>query len=912
MKSISNLSIRKKLMFSFGIVLVILVIQGVSFLSSLSNVNTRVGNIVHDVQPALIGFKELSEQLQSASSDLGFYLLSKAGRYRDDYAAKLNALKANVQALAKLPVIRKQKEYSLAIREIEKDIIRFAAYHDRMVELGADENKNILAMAYASEHTNPIFRQATQLLSQMVLSEEEEEFSQIRKFILADINELRYAWINLLNEMRLFLAFRAPAAKENIAIYNHSIDELVTKIDGYADDLSFEAADSFEQFKSLQIDFKASLKKLVALHEGDKWRTDVWLIKNEIGPLLQETRQKILQQMRQLENQNEAATVEVEAIYGEQRTAFIFLMPAILGAVALLAWLLVRNITRPLEKAMSIADRLAHGEMSDIEVTTTNETGKLLSSLKAMQESLRSRLRLEDEVHEFMRIKQALNKATTNILVTDVNCQIVYVNQTAEKMFLDAEHAIRQHSPQFNADAVVGSHIDILFERTGQQIAALDNLQDTYTCQVELGGMNIISTVNPVMSDSGDRIGTVVELIDRTNEAAVEQEIDAIVKSARSGDLSQRINMDSKTGFYKQIGSGLNSLIELVENLFTGIAGAMDEMSKGNLTHSMNGRYTGMFSEVQHNVNTTLRDLEKVVCDIRESTDVMSTSSGEISMGNASLSERTDKQAENLDITTENLNKLTITARQNAENAQQANRLANGASEVAMEGGAVVRDAVAAMQAIDTSSNKISEIISVINDISFQTNLLALNAAVEAARAGEQGKGFAVVATEVRNLAQRSASAAREIKDLIKDSLEKVSIGSDLVNKSGKKLEDIVGCVELVNNIITEIDTASQEQTTGIGQVNDSILQIDSITQQNAALAQQTSAASTYMQEQAMKMKELLAFFTVNTDSEQVIETSGFIERRTTDRPWDKPESQQAETETDEDLKQEKNEWQQF
>jgi methyl-accepting chemotaxis protein len=892
MKSISNLSIRKKLMFSFGIVLAILVIQGVSFLGSLSNVNKRVGKIVHDVQPALIGFKELSEQLQSASSDLGFYLLSKDDRYRDSYATELNTLKANVRALRTLPVISDQEDYSQAVSEIENDINRFAAYYDRMIELGSDENKNILAMAYASENTNPIFRQATQLLSQMVLSEEEEEARPDRKIILAEINKLRYAWINMLNEMRLFLAFRAPAAKENITIYSNSIDDLVTKMDGYVDDLSFEQADSYEQFKSLRIEFSESLKKLIEIHEGDKWRTDVWLIKNEIGPLLQQTRQKVLEQMRDLEDQNETATVEVKDIYSEQRTAFIFMMPAILGAVSLLAWLLVRNITRPLEQAISVADRLAHGEMSQIEVTSTNETGRLLSSLKDMQEGLKSRLRLEDEVHEFTRIKHALNKATTNIMVTDVNCKIVYVNQTAKKMFQEAETAIRKHLPQFNANEVIGSHIDILFESTGQQISVLDHLQDAHTCQVELGGMDIVLTVNPVLSDSGKRIGKVVELIDRTDEVAVEKEIDAIVNAAMAGDLSQRIDMTSKTGFYQQIGNGINSFIEHVESLFTEIANTMDTMSKGNLTHSMPGRYDGMFSEVQHNVNNTLRDLEIVVRDIRESTDVISTSSDQIAVGNTSLSERTDEQAKNLEITATNLNTLTKTARQNADNAQHANRLASGTSDLAKEGGDVVRDAVEAMRAIDVSSNKISEIISVINDISFQTNLLALNAAVEAARAGEQGKGFAVVATEVRNLAQRSASAAREIKGLIKDSLDKVSIGSDLVNDSGKKLDDIVDSVNLVNNIITEIDTASQEQTAGIQQVNASINQIDGITQQNAALAQQTSAASAFMQERASKMKELLAFFTVGTDIESIDDTAGYIEKRNADRPWDRNSKQ--------------------
>lgn len=305
------------------------------------------------------------------------------------------------------------------------------------------------------------------------------------------------------------------------------------------------------------------------------------------------------------------------------------------------------------------------------------------------------------------------------------------------------------------------------------------------------------------------------------------------------------------------------------KNIITRLTSAervVEAVAKGDLTAEVTGEEGN--DEIAHLLQSTKNMSDKltsIVGSVQTHSGEIHHASNEIAIGNTELSQRTEEQASSLEETASSMEEMTSTVKQNADNALQAKQLSNSARELATKGGDVVSQAIGAMENIDDSSKKIADIIGVINDIAFQTNLLALNAAVEAARAGEQGRGFAVVATEVRNLAKRSATAAKEIKDLIHDSVDKVKVGSKLVDKSGETLAEIVGAVKKVSDIVAEITTASSEQSVGIEQVSQAIMQMDSITQQNAALVEESAAASKSLEHRAADLEQVISYFRLNS-----------------------------------------------
>ena len=332
---------------------------------------------------------------------------------------------------------------------------------------------------------------------------------------------------------------------------------------------------------------------------------------------------------------------------------------------------------------------------------------------------------------------------------------------------------------------------------------------------------------------------------------------------------------------------------QTLAQVFTEVGDVMNYVSEGDLSHKIVGDYEGVYLECKNAINNTIDKLDEIFRQVNESAIFINNSSQEIASGNNNLSQRAEQQAANLEQTAASMEELTSTVKTNADNAQQANLVASNARELAEKGGSVVTAAIAAMQEINESSNKIADIIGVIDEIAFQTNLLALNASVEAARAGEQGRGFSVVATEVRNLAQRSATAAKESKELIQSSVQKVRAGSEFVNQTGTALTEIVSGVKKVGSIVAAIADASVEQSAGIAQVNQAVAQMDEITQQNAALAEQASAASVSMSDLSTNMVELLSFFKLNDAGNQIAVERPIQPSAATARTNTKPASRQ-------------------
>jgi len=458
--------------------------------------------------------------------------------------------------------------------------------------------------------------------------------------------------------------------------------------------------------------------------------------------------------------------------------------------------------------------------------------------------------REQSSSEENSRIRTALDRASVGAMLGDSDGKIIYTNDALQTLFRNQVNEFRKQVASFNVDQLVGGSFDMFREVPSLHSGFLAALTSTHTADVTIGAAHLRIIANPVVDSAGKRVGTVVQWVDRTAEVATEHEVEAIVAKAIEGDLTARIGEEGKEAFFANLAGGVNRLLT--------------------------------------NMADVVRSMSRAATQIR-------TGSVEISRGNADLSQRTETQATSLEETASSMEEMTAMVKNNAGNAAQANQLASAAREQAEKGGTVVSAAVIAMGGINASSKRIADITSVIDEIAFQTNLLALNAAVEAARAGEQGRGFAVVASEVRSLASRSAAAAKEIKTLIQDSVSKVTEGTKLVDESGKVLAEIVIRVTKVTDVMAEIASSSREQASGIEQVNKAITMMDEVTQQNAALVEEASAAAQALAEQAANLTQMIARYQIGEDNTDEVPrpaarptpaaVARLVERRASTRP---------------------------
>jgi methyl-accepting chemotaxis protein len=501
---------------------------------------------------------------------------------------------------------------------------------------------------------------------------------------------------------------------------------------------------------------------------------------------------------------------------------FLALILLMIGAVATL---LIRRITRPLADAVRIAEGVAAGNL-DLKVADADrdEVGALLVAMRTMQDSLKSFVAAQVE----MKTQHDAGAISYRIDVQRfAGCYAKMAEQVNE---LVATHI-----------AVKMRVVEVVQKYANGDLSA--DIED--------------------MPGEKARITEAIRGVKRSLQS-INTEIANLVTAAVGGDFKVRGDVDKYQHDFRAMVEGLNRLMEVSDQGLNEVSRVLGALARGDLTETITNEYEGTFRQLKDDSNKTVAQLSEIVGQIREATESINSVSTEIAKGNSDLSNRTEQQASSLEETASSMEELTSTVKQNAENAKQANQLAIGASAVAVKGGQVVSEVVDTMGSINESSKKIVDIISVIDGIAFQTNILALNAAVEAARAGEQGRGFAVVATEVRNLAQRSAAAAKEIKSLISDSVEKVGSGTKLVDQAGKTMEEIVTSIKRVTDIMSEITAASQEQSAGIEQVNSAITQMDDVTQQNAALVEEAAAAAESMQEQAQALAQSVSVFRVD------------------------------------------------
>ncbi|MCR8714397.1 methyl-accepting chemotaxis protein [Stenotrophomonas indicatrix] len=488
--------------------------------------------------------------------------------------------------------------------------------------------------------------------------------------------------------------------------------------------------------------------------------------------------------------------------------------------------------------------------------------GSLARALADTARHVQAQRGREAEAHaENAQIRQALDASRTAMMIADNDHVIRYVNRSVVALLRNQQATLRQAFPDFDAERLVGTSSHRFHANPDRIRGILNGLQATHHGKVRIGPVHFAQVVTPVFDAQGARLGFAVEWHDRTHELTLENAVAGIVDAAAQGDLEQRLQASEGASFLDGLTGGINQLLDTLGSTVDEVRQMLSAMANGDLDRRMQGEYHGAFAAIQRDANATAGQLARMVGHIQHCATTISTAASEIAAGNGALSERSERQAAHLQETAASMEELTATVRQNAAHARQASELAASTQGAASDGNHAMQRVVDTMQAIEGASKRIGDITGVIDGIAFQTNILALNAAVEAARAGEQGRGFAVVASEVRVLAQRSAAAAQEIKVLIDEAGRQVGEGAQLVADAGQRMQGIVGGVENVSHLMREISAASQEQSSGIEQINQTVVQMDQATQQNAALVEEATAAARELQSQAGALNQAVSVF---------------------------------------------------
>jgi len=620
----------------------------------------------------------------------------------------------------------------------------------------------------------------------------------------------------------------------------------------------------YEQYQTTWSEYKEIRAKVLTLSAAFSKDAASELQRTELAAKLA----VILEAIEGLTHENEMQAKESyefsQDLASKLQTTNIAIVSAGLVLGFLLGWVISRMVANGLANILKAAQDLGAGNLTArSSVTTQDDIGSLAKVFNEMGE------KIETNVNETLEFKYKI--AAIDKTQTVVECNLDGTVLTANQNFLSTFG--------YNLDEIKGHHhrmfADPAYAASGEYTAFWAKLNrgefdaGVYK-RISKGGNEvwIQASYNPIMDANGKAYKVVEYATDITGQKKAQNEVEKLIKAAAAGQLSERIKTDEFTGASKDLTESFNRLLDSVVTPLHEAQQVMTALAANDLTKTMTGSYQGEFDQIKSSLNSALTNLTATVSTVRDAVEAVSAGSEQITKGSEDLSQRTSEQASALEETSASMEEMTSTVKQNADNAKQANQLAIAARDIADKGGSVTARAVEAMGEINKSSKKIADIITVIDEIAFQTNLLALNAAVEAARAGEHGRGFAVVAAEVRNLAQRSATAAKEIKGLINESIQRVTDGSELVHQSGKTLGEIVSSVKRVTDIIAEIAAASLEQASGIDQVNKAIMQMDESTQQNAALVEETTSASQSMKDQAKELIRQVEVFKVNGTSE--------------------------------------------
>lgn len=524
------------------------------------------------------------------------------------------------------------------------------------------------------------------------------------------------------------------------------------------------------------------------------------------------------------------------------------------------------RLTRQNQIIATQLKRIASGDELPYEWSDQNTNfGKRKDIVRAVY--LAARERVEESAYQLdqsQQLQSAIDQISSNLMIADGNLQIKYMNQEMVSFLRKKEATLQNFLPHFKVDDLMGQNIDIFHKDPSHQRGLLNKLTEPYLGKISLGDTHLEVYVIPVFNRAGARTATIAEWRDKTAEVQLLEEVNGAVGAAQKGVLNTRIDLSRVDGVARELSKSINDLISTVEKPVNQAIKVAVALSEGDLTKELLGEYQGRFAVLQDSMNVAVDSLASMMAQTKGAVQSVSGGADQIYQGSIDLNDRTQQQAASLEETASSMEEMTAAVKHNAENAREASSVTQTTAEQARSGVSVMQNAISSMEQINESSQKINDIIGLIDSIAFQTNLLALNAAVEAARAGEHGRGFAVVAGEVRNLAGKSSEAAKDIRDLIEDTVKKVSEGTHHVKGSGDALNEIVESITNVNQIIEEIATSSNEQSEGVSLVNTSITNIDTAVQQNAALVEESAATAEELGEMAKIMSRNVNQFIIS------------------------------------------------
>ncbi len=812
---------------------------------ALETMETAESSLEH-VERLQDGAGKLIEAVLRARQSEAEYQLSGKAEAKDSAKASMKAI-----YLAALSMSKEAKGTADAasVKEISKAVVgyrkAFKVFFEALEEGGDIEgSKELLDGASQHVSTSAASVQKSQQDIYRALKAQTTEARELVAEAVSSNTGAMYA-VGLLSELRLaqheYRQTGDQATDERIGLIADAMEET---LQGMAEDYP-DQADLIQPMLELMSAYRANYQAAKAS------KADQAVALEAMRDV--EARVVAIAKERAME-----AAGEMSALHDFGRTAMLLFTVLAIVVGIFVSILTGRSIVRPLNALTSCIMRLAKGEaeVTIPGVDRSDEIGEMARSMGVIRETGETALRAQ----------KTLDSTAGSLMMVDEHGVVVLANPALRRLAGEVAGRVADEMPGFAASEIAGLPFDRFHKDPELGLDHLRQLSSPLVRWLEAGGRTFEIELNPIHNEDGDWIGTVVEWWDRTDRLALEKEVDNVVAAATDGDFSHRVDLAGKEGFMRKLAESINQLSVVVDQATGDLAAMLETMAEGDLTRRMTTDYQGRFGELKESANRTADQLTGIVAEVQNTTMEVENAAAEISTGTTDLSDRTEQAASNLEETAAASEQMSANVRNNADHAKNAAQLAASTNQVASRGGQVVEQAVDAMSQIEQSAKRITDIIGVIDEIAFQTNLLALNASVEAARAGEAGKGFAVVAQEVRQLAQRSAQAASDIKILIQDSNSQVQGGVELVNQAGQALSEILDSIGQVTSIVQEISGASQEQASGVQEINGSITSMDQMTQQNSALVEESAASARTLSDQAKKLADLMAFFKLDTD----------------------------------------------